>query len=101
MVGPESLDQLLEILDVVRLLMCSLMADLSRVDEIGEMLIHRVHAKVATGLHDRVDLVGLALADQVGDCRCRDEDLRGHCTTASADLLDQGLTDHTLKRGCE
>src|SRR6185437_15393313 len=46
-----------------------LAADLLAPDEVGERGVHRLHAVLATGLEHRVDLVGLALADQVAHGR--------------------------------
>src|SRR5438270_12479427 len=63
----------LEVLDVVALLDAGLVADLADLHELGQVLIHRVHAVLRACLQRAVDLVGLALADQVADGRCRDK----------------------------
>src|SRR5437762_6281897 len=44
-------------------------------DELAERLLHRLHALLRPGLHDRVDLLDLALADQVPRRVVRKEDL--------------------------
>src|SRR5690606_38764460 len=58
-----------EVLDVVALLEAGLVGDLPRLHQVGEVLVHRVHAKRGAGLHRRVDLVRLALADEVAHRR--------------------------------
>ncbi len=50
--------------------------------EIGQGGVHGDHAVLRAGLHDRVDLVRLALADEVAHRRCRDEQLAGHDAAA-------------------
>src|SRR3954453_16160578 len=54
-----------------------LAGDLLAPHQVGERGVHRLHAVLATGLEHRVDLVGLALADQVADGRRGDEHLGG------------------------
>src|SRR3954454_24689642 len=71
----------IEVLDVVALLNAGLVSDLVRLHEVSQMLVHRVHAVLRTGLQGGVDLVGLALADQVADCRGGHEHLGGNDAT--------------------
>ena len=49
--------------------------DDTTLDQIRERLLHRLHAAAGVGLHDRVDLLDLALADQVADGVVRQQDL--------------------------
>src|SRR5690348_8210129 len=71
--------------------------DLLGIHQLDQRVVERHHAGPAVGLHDRRNLEGLALADQVGDRRNREQDLpRGH--PPAADLLAQGLRDHPAKR---
>ena len=51
---------------------------LPRRDEVDQRGVHRLHPVGAAGLQRRVDLVGLALADQVADRRGRHEHLAAH-----------------------
>src|SRR5665648_609601 len=97
---PRATDQSVEVLDVLALLQADLIRDLPGIDELSQVLVHRVHALLGAGLHRRVDLVGLALPDQVPDRRRRQQHLSGHRTTA-ADPPTQGLADHRLDRAGE
>src|SRR3954454_17754413 len=54
-----------------------LAGDLLAPHQVGERGVHRLHAVLAAGLEHRVDLVRLALADQVADGRRGDEHLGG------------------------
>src|SRR5829696_2968370 len=54
-----------------------LAGDLLAADEVGQRGVHRLHAVRAAGLERRVDLVALALADQVADAGSRHEHLAG------------------------
>src|SRR3954451_8149087 len=67
----------IEVLDVVALLEAGLVGDLVRLDEVGQMLVHGVHAVLRTGLQRGVDLVRLALTDEVADRRGGDQHLGG------------------------
>src|SRR3954449_5789288 len=51
-----------------------LSGDLVPAHEVDERGVHRLHAVRAAGLERGVDLVGLALADQVANCRRRHQD---------------------------
>ena len=66
---------------------------------LGERHVHRLHAEPAAGLHRRVDLVDLALADQVPDRRRGDQHLARHRTALAVGGGDQLLGDHALQRG--
>ena len=50
-----------------------------------------------TGLHGRVDLVGLALADEVADRRRGDQHLGGDDPPTTVGGLREGLADHALQ----
>ena len=69
--------------------------------EVGEVLVQRVHAVLRAGLHGGVDLVGLALADEVADRRGRDEHLGGDDPAAAVGGLAQRLADDALQRARE
>ena len=56
-------------------------------DERGEVRVHRLHPDRARGLQGGVDLVGLALADQVADRGGRDEDLAATTRPAPSAVL--------------
>src|SRR3954451_6224301 len=80
----------IEVLDVVALLEAGLVGDLVRLDEIGQVLVHRVHAVLGTGLKRGVDLVRLALTDEVADRGGRDQHLRcNHATGAVGGLCER------------
>ena len=56
-------------------------------------MIHRAHAFRRARLHDRLQLLELALSNQVRDSRGIDEDLQGGKVEVSGgDLLDQSLS---------
>ena len=59
--------------------------------------VHRLHAELAAGLERGVDLVGLALADQVADRRGRHEHLGGAAALAVG-RRQQLLGDDALQR---
>src|SRR5215213_4471613 len=65
------------VLGVVTLVEAVLVGDLPGADQLGQVLVEGVHAVLRAGLHGGVDLVRLALPDQVADRRCRGHDLRG------------------------
>src|SRR5690349_23964427 len=66
------------------------------VHQLHQRVVERHHAGPAVGLHDRRDLEGLALANQVGDGRNGEQEFpRGDPT--AADLLAQGLRDHAAE----
>ena len=70
-------------------------------DQFGEVLVHGLHALAEARLERRVDLVGLALADEVADGRRRDQDLGGDDASLAIGALEQRLRDDALERGCE
>src|SRR5450432_1288052 len=87
-----------EVFDRVALLERRLVGDPATLDELGKVLIHRVHAVSCTGLKRRVDLVRLALADQVPDRGGGDKHLGGDCAPATVSGLAQRLADDPLQR---
>src|SRR3954451_11821627 len=74
-----------------------LAADLLAADEVGERRVHRLHAVGPAGLERRVDLVALALADQVAHGRRGDEHLAGADTALAVDGRQQLLGDDALQ----
>src|SRR3954447_14968168 len=91
----------IEVLDVVALLEAGLVGDLVRLDEVGQMLVHRVHAVLRTGLQRGVDLVRLALTDEVADRGGRDQDLSSDNASLTIRRLRERLADDTLQGACE
>ena len=85
----------------MHLLQRRLLGDLPRIDQLGQVLVHGVHALLASRLHRRRDLIGLALTDEVRDGRSHDENLGRHRTTLAARPLHEGLADDTLQGGRE
>src|SRR3954447_15158500 len=78
--------------------LCELAGDLVIADEVGERGIHRLHAVRAARLEGGVDLVGLALADQVAHRGGRDEDLGGADAALAVGGGQQLLGDDALQR---
>src|SRR4051794_26562933 len=86
-----------EVLDVVALLLAGLVGDPTALHELRQVLVHRVHAVLRTCLQRAVDLVRLALTDEVAHGRRGHEDLGRHCAAATVSGLGQGLADDALK----
>src|SRR5262245_46334255 len=61
--------------------------------QVRERLVHRLHPELLAGLHRRVDLVDLFLADHVADGRCGHQDLHGQRPSAAVTLRDQELIE--------
>ena len=87
-----------EVLDVVALVQAGLVRDLPGLDQVGQVLVHGVHALLGAGLHGRVDLVRLALADQVADGGRRDQHLGRDGTARRVGALGERLADDALER---
>src|SRR3954453_12647984 len=81
-----------------RPLLRELARDLPGADQLDERGIHRLHAVRAAGLQRRVDLMGLALANQVADRGGRDEHLAGHDAPAPVGGREELLGDDALER---
>src|SRR5664280_128855 len=64
-----------EVFDVVALLHADGMCDLPALDQLRQALVHRGHAELCSRLQRGVDLVRLALADEVADRRSGDQHL--------------------------
>src|SRR5919204_3994625 len=75
-----------------------LAGDLVTAHEVGECSVHRLHAVRATGLEGRVDLVCLALADQVPDRRRGHQDLGGAHAALPVRGGEKLLRDDPLQR---
>ena len=61
--------------------------------EIGESLLHRLHAARRARLHDGVELLDLRLADEVPNCVVRQEDLERRDPAGAVGGRQQGLRD--------
>src|SRR3954465_4446026 len=90
-----------EVLDVVALLHAGVVRDVAALDELGQVLVHRVHAVLGAGLQRAVDLVGLALTDEVADGGRGPKDLCRHRTAPTVSGLGERLADDTLERAGE
>src|SRR5471030_3015225 len=87
-----------EVFDRVALLERRLVRDPATLDELGKVLVHRVHAVSSSSLKRRVDLVRLSLADQVPDRRGGDKHFSGDGPAAPVSGLAQRLADDALQR---
>ena len=67
-------------------------------DELRQRLLHRLHAPARAGLHVRVDLLDLPLADQVPDRVVEEEDLERAHAARAVRLRQQRLGDDALER---
>src|SRR5664279_2852023 len=90
-----------EVFDRVALLESRLVGDPAALDELGKVLVHRVHAVPGASLKRRVDLVRLTLADQVPDRGGGDEHFGGDGATTTVGGLAQCLADDALQRAGE
>jgi hypothetical protein len=63
-----------------------------------QVSVHGLHAQRTHGPWQARDLVGLALANQVGDRRRRHQDLAGRDESAAAVLLARHLGDDAAQR---
>src|SRR3954447_17980096 len=86
-----------EVLDVVALLLAGLIGDPATLHELRQVLVHRVHAVAGPGLQRAVDLVRLALTDEVADGRGRHQDLGGNGAARPVGGASQRLADDTLE----
>ena len=66
--------------------------------QVGERLLHRLHAATGARLHDRVDLLDLRLPDQVADGVVGHEDLQRRGAAAPVGSRDEVLRDDSLER---
>ena len=73
----------------------------ARLDVLGERHVHRLHPVATTRLHRRVDLVGLALADQVADGGGAHEHLDRGDASEPVRGGDELLRHHALEGGRE
>src|SRR3989440_8281865 len=74
-----------------------LVADLARLEQVEQRLIEGLHAELARFLHDFLDLVHLALEDQVGDERRVQHDLYRRDAALAFLQRDQALRDDRLE----
>src|SRR5664280_3580568 len=87
-----------EVFDVVAFLHPGGMSDLAALDQLGQALVHRRHAELGSRLQRGVDLVRLALADEVADRRRGDQHLARRHSALSIGRRAERLTDHPLQR---
>jgi hypothetical protein len=71
---------------------------LARHVQLIQRVVHRLHAVLLSGLHHRVDLVHLVVADEGPDGWRRDEDLGSHRAAAPLGPRQQRLGDDALER---
>ena len=71
--------------------------DLSAEVEVRQRLVHGLHPELLAGLHRRVDLVDLLLADHVPDRRGRNQDLHGESAAAAVTPRDEELVEDGLE----
>ncbi len=92
------LDQLAQLVGVRRTLHRHLDGDEPLVVERGERLVQGLHAVLAlSGLHHRVNLVHLVLADEVADGRVRDEDFERHAAPAPVGTRQKRLAKYPFQ----
>src|SRR5207248_1145340 len=63
--------------------------DATALHELGKRHVHRDHAVATSGLEHRVDLMGLALTDEVADRRSSDHDLTRNCSTLTVESREE------------
>src|SRR5664279_6647240 len=85
-----------EVFDVVAFLHPGGMSDLAALDQLGQALVHRRHAELCSRLQRGVDLVRLALADEVADRRRSEQHLARRHSALSIGRRAERLTDHPL-----
>jgi len=91
-------DQLAQLIGVRATLHGHVHRDEPLVVERGERLVEGLHAVLAlAGLHHRVNLVDLVLADQVADGRVGDEDLQGHRAAPAVGARDERLAEYAFE----
>src|SRR5262245_54441653 len=76
-----------------RLLVRVAAADHALLQQLLQRAVHRLHAQGGTALHDVLELIELAVADQVGDGRRVDEDLERRDAPCAARALHELLRD--------
>ena len=91
------LDQLAQLLGARGARLGDRLRDLAGADEARQRGVHRLHAVRRAGLDQRVDLVRLALADQVAHARRRHEDLGGDLAAPAVGRRDERLRDDPLE----
>ena len=74
-------------------------ADLALIEQLLDGRVHGAHAELAAGLHGVLELIELALADEIGDRRRVDQDLERRDAALLVGALQQLLRDHAAQRG--
>src|SRR6266513_1119318 len=91
-------DHLLQLVGVRRARQRHLQRNLFLEVERGQRLVEGLHPVLRlSGLHHRVDLVDLVLADEIADGRVRHEDLHGHHAAVAVGLRQQRLAEDPLE----
>ena len=96
-----ALEQPEQLVRVARRLERGRLRDRAAQDELAERLLHRLHAAARARLHDRVDLLELALADQVADGVVGDQDLESPRRAPPVGGRKQRLGDDAFEAGRE
>src|SRR4051794_11323281 len=94
---PHRAHQATELLGRARPGLGQLAGDLLSADEVGQRGVHRLHAGGAAGLERGVELVRLALADQVADGGSRHEHLAGADAALAVSGRQELLRDDALQ----
>ena len=96
--APEESQQLIGIAGAVERGVCR---DRPALHQIGERLLHRLHAARRSGLHHRVDLLELPLADQVPDGVVGEHDLQRGDAALAVGRRQQRLGDDAFEASRE
>ena len=71
--------------------------DGTRLDRLGQTLVHRLHSGCCPGLDKGIDLVGLGASDEIADGRVADHDLRHRGATEAARAEHELLGDDSFE----
>ena len=99
--GAGALEQAEQLVRVARAVERDLGRDRPAQDELGKRLLHRLHPARGAGLHHRVDLLDLALADQVADGVVGEQDLERRDAALAVGGRQQRLRDDAFERAGE
>src|SRR5882672_5532681 len=91
------LDVEAQVVDAVGVPERVLVADLARLEQVEQRLVEGLHAQLAGLLHDLLDLVHLALKDEIGDQRGIEHDLDRGAAALAFFQRDQALRDQTAQ----
>lgn len=65
--------QSVELIEINREVTCFIIADRTGMDELHELLVHALHAKLSSGLNNCIELMGFTFANDIPHGRCSDE----------------------------